>query len=160
MVGLIAPPPGRNDTTLTGTSPAQAHHVFRVALAPANPAAPVNSHGEGAGGCGTCSRASSWPGWRSGCDAPGSVRRSGGARHAAARQPRHTSDLAPVKRQLSGSFFVVCPDLRGYGQSTLPPDAPGRAQSSKQFRMAMDDLYAVERLVVVDSLQLSSTRNA
>jgi haloacetate dehalogenase len=36
--------------------------------------------------------------------------------------------VAPLQ---SGSFFVVCPDLRGYGQSTLPPDAPGHAQSSK-----------------------------
>lgn len=37
--------------------------------------------------------------------------------------------LAP---QLADSFFVVCPDLRGYGQSTLPPDAPQHAQASKR----------------------------
>jgi hypothetical protein len=37
--------------------------------------------------------------------------------------------LAP---QLAGSFFVVCPDLRGYGRSTLPADAPEHAQSSKR----------------------------
>ena len=37
--------------------------------------------------------------------------------------------LAP---QLADSFFVVCPDLRGYGQSTLPPDAPEHAQASKR----------------------------
>ena len=37
--------------------------------------------------------------------------------------------LAP---QLADSFFVVCPDPRGYGQSTLPPDAPQHAQSSKR----------------------------
>ena len=36
--------------------------------------------------------------------------------------------------QLAESFFVVCPDLRGYGQSTLPPDAPQHAQSSKKER--------------------------
>ena len=36
--------------------------------------------------------------------------------------------------QLAGSFFVVCPDLRGYGQSTPPPDAPEHAQSSKRAR--------------------------
>jgi haloacetate dehalogenase len=87
-----------------------------------------------------------------------------------------------VAPQLSSSFFVVCPDLRGYGQSTLPPDAPGHAQSSKRamagdivalmrhlghdrfsvvghdrgalvaFRTAMDHPDAVERLVVMDGL--------
>ncbi len=87
--------------------------------------------------------------------------------------------LAP---QLAESFFVVCPDLRGYGQSTLPPDAPQHAQSSKRamaddvvsllrhlghdqfavvghdrgalvaFRAAMDHPSAVTRLVVMDGL--------
>jgi haloacetate dehalogenase len=87
--------------------------------------------------------------------------------------------LAP---QLADSFFVVCPDLRGYGQSTLPPDAPQHAQSSKRamandvvsllrhlghdqfavvghdrgslvaFRAAMDHPSAVTRLVVMDGL--------
>jgi len=77
---------------------------------------------------------------------------------------------------------VVCPDLRGYGQSTLPPDAPEHAQSSKRamagdvvalmrhlghnrfsvvghdrgalvaFRTAMDHPEAVQRLVVMDGL--------
>jgi pimeloyl-ACP methyl ester carboxylesterase len=80
---------------------------------------------------------------------------------------------------------VVCPDLRGYGQSTLPPDAPGHAQSSKRamagdvvallrhlgrerfsvaghdrgalvaFRTAMDYPAAVERLVVMDGLPVT-----
>jgi haloacetate dehalogenase len=87
--------------------------------------------------------------------------------------------VAPL---LAGSFFVVCPDLRGYGQSTLPPDAPGHRQSSKRamagdvvalmrylghdrfsvvghdrgalaaFRTAMDYPDQVERLVVMDGL--------
>jgi haloacetate dehalogenase len=87
--------------------------------------------------------------------------------------------LAP---QLADSFFVVCPDLRGYGQSTLPPDAPQHAQSSKRamaddvvsllrhlghdqfavvghdrgalvaFRVAMDNPGAVTRLAVMDGL--------
>jgi haloacetate dehalogenase len=87
--------------------------------------------------------------------------------------------LAP---QLADSFFVVCPDLRGYGQSTLPPDAPQHAQSSKRamaddvvslmrhlghdrfavvghdrgalvaFRTAMDHPGAVTRLAVMDAL--------
>ena len=89
--------------------------------------------------------------------------------------------LAP---QLADSFFVVCPDLRGYGQSTLPPDAPQHAQSSKRamaddvvsllrhlghdqfavaghdrgalaaFRTAMDHPSTVTRLVVMDGLPL------
>jgi len=45
--------------------------------------------------------------------------------------PRTHTTWHRVAPLLSGSFFVVCPDLRGYGQSTLPPDAPGHAQSSK-----------------------------
>jgi len=87
--------------------------------------------------------------------------------------------LAP---QLAGSFFVVGPDLRGYGRSTLPPDAPVHAQCSKRamgrdvvslmrhlsheqfavvghdrgslvaFRTAMDHPNAVTRLVVTDGL--------
>ena len=84
--------------------------------------------------------------------------------------------------QLSRSFFVVCPDLRGYGQSTLPPDAPEHTQSSKRamagdivalmghlghdrfsvvghdrgalaaFRTAMDHPDTVQRLVVMDGM--------
>jgi haloacetate dehalogenase len=87
--------------------------------------------------------------------------------------------LAP---RLADSFFVVCPDLRGYGQSTLPPDAPQHAQSSKRAmagdvvslmrhlghdrfavvghdrgslvasRTAMDHPSAVTRLAVMDGL--------
>jgi haloacetate dehalogenase len=48
-----------------------------------------------------------------------------------------------VAPQLSSSFFVVCPDLRGYGQSTLPPDALGHAQSSK--RAMAGDIVAIVR---------------
>jgi len=87
--------------------------------------------------------------------------------------------VAPV---LAESFFVVCPDLRGYGRSSLPPDAPGHTQSSKRamaqdvvalmrhlgherfavvghdrgslvaFRAAMDHPQAVTHLVVMDGL--------
>ena len=87
--------------------------------------------------------------------------------------------LAP---QLAESFYVVCPDLRGYGKSTLPPDAPQHAQSSKRamaddvvsllrhlghdqfavaghdrgalvaFRAAMDHPGAVTHLAVMDAL--------
>ena len=87
--------------------------------------------------------------------------------------------LAP---RLADSFFVVCPDLRGYGRSSLPPDAPQHAQSSKRAmagdvvslmrhlghdrfavvghdrgslvasRTAMDHPSAVTRLAVMDGL--------
>src|SRR5690242_19325470 len=96
--------------------------------------------------------------------------------------PRTHTTWHRVAPQLAGSFFVVCPDLRGYGQSTLPPDAPGHAQSSKRamagdvvalmrylghdrfsvvghdrgalvaFRTAMDHPDDVEWLVVMDGL--------
>jgi pimeloyl-ACP methyl ester carboxylesterase len=96
--------------------------------------------------------------------------------------PRTHTTWHRVARQLSGSFFVVCPDLRGYGRSTLPPDEPGHLQSSKRamagdvvavmrhlghdrfsvvghdrgalvaFRTAMDHPDAVHRLVIMDGL--------
>ena len=96
--------------------------------------------------------------------------------------PRTHTTWHRVAPRLAGSFFVVCPDLRGYGQSTLPPDAPGHAQSSKRamaadvvallrqlgherfavvghdrgslvaFRAAMDHPDTIERLVVMDGL--------
>ena len=96
--------------------------------------------------------------------------------------PRTHTTWHRVAPRLAGSFFVVCPDLRGYGQSTLPPDAPEHAQSSKRamagdvvslmrhlgheqfavvghdrgslvaFRTAMDHPRAVTRLVVMDGL--------
>jgi haloacetate dehalogenase len=87
--------------------------------------------------------------------------------------------VAPL---LAPTHFVVCPDLRGYGQSSLPPDATDHAQSSKRamagdvvslmrhlgheqfavvghdrgslvaFRLAMDHPRAVQRLVIMDGL--------
>ena len=96
--------------------------------------------------------------------------------------PRTHTTWHRVAPQLAGSFFVVCPDLRGYGRSTLPADAPEHAQSSKRamagdvvslmrhlgheqfavvghdrgslvaFRAAMDHPRAVTRLVVMDGL--------
>jgi len=96
--------------------------------------------------------------------------------------PRTHTTWHRVAPLLSGSFFVACPDLRGYGQSTLPPDAPEHAQSSKRamagdvvalmrqlghdrfsvvghdrgslvaFRAAMDYPDVVERLVIMDGL--------
>lgn len=96
--------------------------------------------------------------------------------------PRTHTTWHRVAPRLSRSFFVVCPDLRGYGQSTLPPDEPEHGQSSKRamagdvtalmrhlghdrfsvvghdrgalvaFRTAMDHPDVVERLVVMDGL--------
>lgn len=99
--------------------------------------------------------------------------------------PRTHTTWHRVAPRLAGSFFVVCPDLRGYGQSTLPPDAPQHAQSSKRamaedvvslmrylghdqfavvghdrgalaaFRTAMDHPGAVTRLAVMDGLPVT-----
>src|ERR1700712_4428090 len=37
---------------------------------------------------------------------------------------------------VGAGFTVVCPDLRGYGRSTVPPDEPGHAQASKRAMAA------------------------
>lgn len=96
--------------------------------------------------------------------------------------PRTHTTWHRVAPQLAESLFVVCPDLRGYGKSTLPPDAPAHAQSSKRamagdvaslmrhlghdqfavvghdrgalvaFRAAMDHPHVITRLVVMDCL--------
>ena len=96
--------------------------------------------------------------------------------------PRTHTTWHAVAPRLADSCFVVCPDLRGYGQSSLPPDAPGHAQSSKRamagdvvalmrhlghdqfavvghdrgslaaFRTALDHPGRVARLVIMDGL--------
>ena len=96
--------------------------------------------------------------------------------------PRTHTTWHEVAPSLAGRHLVVTPDLRGYGGSTLPPDAPGHAQSSKRamagdvvalmshlghdrfavvghdrgalvaFRTAMDHPEAVSHLVVMDGL--------
>jgi haloacetate dehalogenase len=96
--------------------------------------------------------------------------------------PRTHTTWHRVAPLLAESRFVVCPDLRGYGCSTLPPDEPEHAQSSKRrmagdvlalmrqlgherfavvghdrgslvaFRTAMDHPDAVTRLVIMDGL--------
>ncbi|BBH69486.1 hydrolase [Actinoplanes sp. OR16] len=98
--------------------------------------------------------------------------------------PRTHTTWHAVARRLGEDFSVVTPDLRGYGESTLPPDEPDHAQSSKRamagdvvrlmdhlghdrfavvghdrgalvaFRTAMDHPEAVSRLVVMDGLPL------
>jgi haloacetate dehalogenase len=96
--------------------------------------------------------------------------------------PRTHTTWHRVAPALARSHFVVCPDLRGYGQSTMPPDAPDHAQASKRamaqdvvrllqrlghdrfavvghdrgslvaFRAAMDHPRTISRLVVMDGL--------
>lgn len=50
--------------------------------------------------------------------------------------PRTHATWHRVAALLAPQHTVVCPDLRGYGQSTLPPDRPGHAQSSKRAMAA------------------------
>jgi haloacetate dehalogenase len=46
---------------------------------------------------------------------------------------------------VANGFTVVCPDLRGYGRSTLPPDQADHAQASKRA-MGRDVVALMERL--------------
>lgn len=96
--------------------------------------------------------------------------------------PRTHTTWHAVASRLAGDFTVVAPDLRGYGESTLPPDRPGHEQSSKRemagdvvrlmahlgherfavvghdrgslvaFRTAMDHPELVSHLVVMDGM--------
>ncbi|GAA1642566.1 alpha/beta fold hydrolase [Actinoplanes couchii] len=59
--------------------------------------------------------------------------------------PRTHTTWHEVAPRLAASHFVVTPDLRGYGGSTLPPDAPGHTQSSKRA-MAADVVALMARL--------------
>jgi haloacetate dehalogenase len=96
--------------------------------------------------------------------------------------PRTHATWHRVAPLLAGEHTVVCPDLRGYGRSTAPPDAPRHAQASKRamaadvaglmralgherfavvghdrgalvaFRCAMDHPDAVSKMVVMDGV--------
>ena len=46
--------------------------------------------------------------------------------------PRTHATWHRVAALLADRYTVVCPDLRGYGGSTVPPDAPDHAQASKR----------------------------
>jgi haloacetate dehalogenase len=59
--------------------------------------------------------------------------------------PRTHATWHRVARLLAARHTVVCPDLRGYGRSTLPPDQPDHAQSSKRA-MAADVVGAMRAL--------------
>jgi haloacetate dehalogenase len=98
--------------------------------------------------------------------------------------PRTHATWHLVAPRLTGEHTVVCPDLRGYGQSTLPPDESDHAQSSKRamaedvvglmrilgheqfdvvghdrgalvaLRLALDHPRLVRRLVIMDGLPI------
>jgi haloacetate dehalogenase len=98
--------------------------------------------------------------------------------------PRTHTTWHRVAPMLAERFTVVCPDLRGYGESSAPPDRPDHAQASKRematdvvrllahlgherfavvghdrgayvaFRAAMDHPGAVTHLVVVDAIPI------
>lgn len=67
--------------------------------------------------------------------------------------PRTHATWSQVAPRLADRLTVVCPDLRGYGRSTLPPDAPNHAQSSKRAMaadvVALMDQLGHERFAVV-----------
>ena len=96
--------------------------------------------------------------------------------------PRTHATWHRVAPRLARTHTVVCPDLRGYGRSSLPPDEPEHAQSSKRamandivalmqtlghgqfdvvghdrgalvaLRLALDHPQLVRRLVIMDGL--------
>jgi haloacetate dehalogenase len=59
--------------------------------------------------------------------------------------PRTHATWHRVAARLAPRYTVVCPDLRGYGRSTLPPDQPDHAQSSKRAMAA--DIVAAMRML-------------
>ena len=59
--------------------------------------------------------------------------------------PRTHATWHMVAGRLAPHFSVVCPDLRGYGQSSLAPTRPDHSQSSKRA-MAADVVELMRRL--------------
>src|SRR3954467_1202927 len=59
--------------------------------------------------------------------------------------PRTHATWHRVAALLAGRHTVVCPHLRGYGGSTVPPDAPDHAQASKRA-MAADVVALMDAL--------------
>lgn len=59
--------------------------------------------------------------------------------------PRTHATWHRVAVLLAARCTVVCPDLRGYGGSTVPPDAENHAQASKRA-MAGDIVALMEAL--------------
>src|SRR5579871_5256574 len=75
------------------------------------------------------------------------VRHGGGGRPVVLLHghPRTHTTWHRVAPRLAQVFTVICPDLRGYGCSALPPDQPDHAQSSKRA-MAEDVVALLRRL--------------
>jgi haloacetate dehalogenase len=59
--------------------------------------------------------------------------------------PRTHATWHMVAAELAPGFTIVCPDLRGYGESTLPPTRDDHSQSSKRA-MAADVVALMSRL--------------
>jgi haloacetate dehalogenase len=59
--------------------------------------------------------------------------------------PRTHAAWSRVAPLLAASYSVVCPDLRGFGQSSKPVDTPDHAQSSKRAK-AQDCLELMQAL--------------
>jgi haloacetate dehalogenase len=57
----------------------------------------------------------------------------------------HATWHAVAPRLVAAGHTVVCPDLRGYGGSSVPPDEPEHAQASKRA-MARDVVTVMRRL--------------
>ena len=57
----------------------------------------------------------------------------------------HTTWYAVAPALVRAGYRVVCPDLRGYGDSTVPPDRPDHSQASKRA-MAGDLVALMETL--------------
>lgn len=98
--------------------------------------------------------------------------------------PRTHATWHRVAATLAPDYFVVCPDLHGFGQSSIPADTPNHSGSSKRakaldcielmqrlgvdrfsvaghdrgsytaFRLAMDQPEAVERLIILDGVPI------
>ena len=60
----------------------------------------------------------------------------GPPRPAAARASAHARDVAPRRPLLAGDHTVVCPDLRGYGESSKPPTTDDHEPYSKRAMAA------------------------
>ena len=61
-------------------------------------------------------------------------------------RPRtHATWYAVAPALVQAGFSVVCPDLRGYGDSSTPPDRPDHSQASKR-EMAVDLLALMTML--------------
>jgi haloacetate dehalogenase len=57
----------------------------------------------------------------------------------------HTTWCDVAASLIEAGYSVVCPDLRGYGESSVPPDRPDHSQASKRAMAA--DLAALMEIL-------------